>query len=208
MREGGGMMFGLKREIEEKTSDYNRRVAEAAAEQKAVHQKQEARRAQVRAEADAAAPERLKLLLAAERKDQSAWRFNCTVRGGFIVLRWTDGGKDVSHALNLSAVTDIVKKPGVPVKAKGDGLKYNDYRWEFGIDRGERYWTSFTSPYWSHEIYEPIWPSDARAAVIKFAGPDFLIERIPARKADAAYEAIMAAIEAAPSPIPLQSRKE
>jgi len=182
-----------KREIEEKTSDYQKRVHEDYEEQQ---KRKAARKAEVRALADAKDPERQKKHLAVDRLAHQKWKFSCKVSGGFLVLRWRDEREEHAHALNMSAVTDIRMTAGAPVR-KADVVRYNDHRWEF-VSEGA-HWSDhgWDRPYWTDYFFEERWSSPSVRAKITFVGPGFEIERIPHRKADEVYLAIMAAIEAA-----------
>jgi hypothetical protein len=181
-----------KRQIEEKTEDYQKRAREEHAEQQ---KRSTARKIEVKALADAEEPERHKKHVAVDRLAHQKWRFSCKVSGGFIVLRWRDEREEHAHALNMSSVSDIRMTAGRPVR-KADVVRFNDHSWEFvpeGLQWSDHGWGR---PYWTDYFFEERWSSASVRASITFVGPEFTIERIPHRKADEAYLAIMAAIEA------------
>lgn len=185
-------MFGLKREIEEKTPEYRQRMEKERSERQATR---EANTAKVLAEVLAAEPTRLKGFREADRKAHAAWKFSCKVSADFIVLRWTDRNGTHSHALNLKSVSDIKMESGSPVRTTGTPVYHSRGHWYYGFR--DLYGYGFYGDV--DDYYSPLdgsFSTAASLATITFLGVGFQIS-VPHRKADDAYSAIMSAIEGA-----------
>ena len=195
-------MFGLKREIEEKTSDYDARRAAAQKERIAEVEAERAREAEVKAAAAAASRKRLIGFKLQYRRKLRSWTFAAEVKANFLLLSWTDEKGQHSHAINLSAVEDIsldVSEANAP-QPKGSAVVYNKHTWEFAapganVDVGRWYGPGISS-FWKWSIWGDSYPSPARDATIRVTGVPFQV-KVPYDRARAAYAAILAAIAAA-----------
>lgn len=181
-------MFGLKREIEEKTEDYRRRLADAAkAEMDAIAARKQ-RAASVKAEALAQAPAYLKQLRAAEAKKVRAFSFSCARAGDFLTVRLKNKSGQFSYAVNLASVSRIVFNRGAPITATRGGIHWDEYRWAWGEQ--PRSFGYGAPPY--HEEWTG-YPAPGADAQIDFKGADLKLE-VPHSKGEAVNEAIVSAI--------------
>lgn len=187
-------MFGLKRQIEEKTEDYLERVAEARQRFEDEQATREQRERDVRAEVADAVKARYTKLRTLYAKQLKAWSFSVARNGTFLTLRWTDIKGAHAHSLNTAMVADIKLDTSTaqPPRLTGAHVLYNESRWEI-VDAAEWWNYRRTGSYWTRELHDVEAPSRAQPAYIIFSGLDFKIE-VPVAKAQAAYAAVLEAV--------------
>lgn len=179
-------MFGRKRQIEEKTEDWQKEQARRTEE----YEDRKVNIAKAEEEARAAEPERIEKLRAADIKNHAGWTFSCKVNAGFLVLRWTVDGEIHAHALAMKSVVDIKMRSGQPVRTTGTFVEVSGRRWGY-----VRPFNRFNMWDRHSDLLRETFSSPAEPASIIFSGIGFAIDCIPHLKADEAYQAIMSAIE-------------
>ena len=182
-------MFGIKRHIEEKTDDYQRRVAEIQREnqEKFIQRAEKGRK--FKEEALAAAPEYLSKMEAKLAERLEAHKFSVVRSGDFLTVRLADIGGERGHAVNLSSVRQITFEAGLPISADKGQIEWDEYGWSWS--RGLL--SVGYSGRWRER--ERGFPREDVDAAINFVGVDLQL-KIPQPKGQEVYDAILSAVSA------------